>query len=79
MAALLLALAATGAPGAPTPIVLDGTKTSVEFDGHGGLSAGGTSRFLIECKPRFSLDSGRGGGGAECRADGGAGGGARRR
>ena len=31
-----------------TPIIIDGTQTSVEFDGHGGLSAGGTSRQLIE-------------------------------
>jgi galactosylceramidase len=30
------------------PIVLDGSQPGPEFDGHGGLSAGGTSRLLIE-------------------------------
>lgn len=30
------------------PIVLDPAQPGPEFDGHGGLSAGGTSRLLIE-------------------------------
>ena len=42
----LLGLALLGPAQAAIPI--DGTQKSVEFDGHGGLSAGGTSRLLIE-------------------------------
>jgi galactosylceramidase len=33
---------------AAAPIVLDPAQPGPEFDGHGGLSAGGTSRLLIE-------------------------------
>eukprot|EP01043_Picozoa_sp_COSAG02_P102166 COSAG02_NODE_38191_length_432_cov_0.771772_1_plen_90_part_10 len=36
------------AGGADAPIVLDPAQPGPEFDGHGGLSAGGTSRLLIE-------------------------------
>ena len=51
--------AAASASGAS--IVVDGTSASVEFDGHGGLSAGGTSRLLIEyvpLRPFACLDAG---------------------
>ena len=48
---LLLQASAASAVQAQTTaasITVDGSQTSVEFDGHGGLSAGGTSRLLIE-------------------------------
>jgi galactosylceramidase len=53
IAAVLLAegaavVSSAAAPDTMTVITVDGTKRSVEFDGHGGLSAGGTSRLLIE-------------------------------
>jgi hypothetical protein len=52
MAAPLLALAAAmrwGAPSGTASVVVDGARVSTAvFDGHGGLSAGGTSRLLIE-------------------------------
>jgi len=52
--ALLVVVAAVGpAQAVESAIVVDGTQTSHEFDGHGGLSAGGTSRFLIESVLRF--------------------------
>ena len=45
---LASATASLAAAAAPSPIVIDSTQVGPEFDGHGGLSAGGTSRLLIE-------------------------------
>ena len=33
--------------------VLNGTNIGVEFDGHGGLSAGGTSRQLLDYPEKY--------------------------
>jgi hypothetical protein len=44
----LLFLARGAAADAPTTYVVDGSRTSFAFDGHGGLSAGGTSRLLVD-------------------------------
>jgi hypothetical protein len=44
----LLSLAGGAETNAPTAYVVNGSKTAFEFDGHGGLSAGGTSRLLID-------------------------------
>ena len=49
MASLLLPLlCASAASAAATSLVIDPRQVGPEFDGHGGLSAGGTSRLLIE-------------------------------
>ena len=40
---------AAAAAASAAPIIVDGSHTSVEFDGHGGLSAGGTSRLYVLC------------------------------
>ena len=46
--AALLAVVAAASARAGAPIVIDGSQLAAVFDGHGGLSAGGTSRLLIE-------------------------------
>ena len=45
-------LAAT-APSTSQEFVLNGTNVGVEFDGHGGLSAGGTTRQLLDYPERY--------------------------
>ena len=46
--ALLVLTLVDDAAAQESRIVVDGSQLSVEFDGHGGLSAGGSSRLLIE-------------------------------
>jgi hypothetical protein len=41
-------LLASTPPATAHTLVVDGSQTSVEFDGHGGLSAGGSTRLLLE-------------------------------
>ena len=44
---------AAAAPFTTQQIVLNGANIDVEFDGHGGLSAGGTSRQLLDYPEKY--------------------------